>query len=495
MSPQQYATPPGNAEEALAMVQAGLSFLATCEVPALPTATQAGVLTGLEGAESRLTVARARVLSGFCASHGYEADGQFGPKPWLRAFTRVTKGAAAGTMGWMRRLEAHPAVAAALADETISTSWAREICGWTSRLPAGLVANADAILLAAAVAGADLADLAVLAWEMIERATAAPDGDDSGFADRALWLETTLAGAGRLGADLTPGCAAALKTVLDALSGKAGPEDTRSLSQRRHDALEEACQRLVSGGMLPGRDGQPLHVYAHLDLATLAGLADGRSPLEANWAPPRRPAAAPAAAWCPNGPDADAAACDATVIPVVTGQVDTAALDDLTGLLLQAYEQATPAGPTDPISPALRQRIRHALLQHAISLLSGPHGLAAQLRTRALGHPYTGHSQPLDLGTPTPIVPAALRRAVILRDGHCRFPGCTQPPAVCQIHHLRPRAHDGPTALDNLALLCRFHHLIAIHRWGWTLAWHPDGSTTATRPDGHTLASPPQRAA
>jgi hypothetical protein len=486
----QQATAPASADEALAMIQAGLSFLTSCDAPALPTATQAQVLTGLERAESRLTVVRARVLSGFCASHGYEADGQWGPKPWLRAFTRITNGAATGTMGWMRRLEAHPAVAAALADEAISTSWAREICNWTSRLPAELLANADAILLAAAAGGADLADLAALAWEMIERATAAPDRDDGGFADRALWLETTLAGAGRLGGDLSAGCAAALKTVLEALSGKAGPEDTRSAPQRRHDALEEACQRLISAGMLPGRDGQSLHMYAHLDLATLAGLADGGSPPEAGHG--TRPAAAPPDSWCPHGPEADAAACDATVIPVVTGQVDTAALDDLTGLLLNAYERAH-AGP-DPISPALRQRIRHALLQHAVSLLSGPHGLASQLRTNALDHPNNGHSQPLDLGTPTAIIPAALRRAVALRDGHCRFPGCTQPPAACQVHHLIPRAHDGPTALNNLALLCRFHHLIAVHRWGWTLTWHPDGSTTATHPDGRTLGghSPPR---
>jgi hypothetical protein len=95
-----------------------------------------------------------------------------------------------------------------------------------------------------------------------------------------------------------------------------------------------------------------------------------------------------------------------------------------------------------------------------------------------LGYPYNG-------------------RAVTIRDQHCRFPGCTQPPSVCQIQHLRPRARGGPTALGNLAMLCRFHHLTAIHRWGWTLTSHPDGTTTATHPDGRTLGghSPPRWAA
>ena len=31
---------------------------------------------------------------------------------------------------------------------------------------------------------------------------------------------------------------------------------------------------------------------------------------------------------------------------------------------------------------------------------------------------------------------------------------------------------------------CDFHHLIAIHRWGWKLVRNPDGTTTATSPDG-----------
>ena len=148
------------------------------------------------------------------------------------------------------------------------------------------------------------------------------------------------------------------------------------------------------------------------------------------------------------------------------------------------------------MTPEVGQRLRDLVLQHATGLLSGPAGLAAALRAQALDHPLTGPSQPLDLGTPTPVIPPHLRRAVALRDRHCQFPGCTQPPPACQIHHLKPRAHHGPTALGNLTLLCRFHHLIAVHRWGWTLTRHPDGTTTATHPDGRTLHShsPPQQA-
>ena len=496
MCTSSQAAVPSSAAQALLMVRAGLGFLATCEAPALATATQAGVLVDLERAQARLTAARTSVLSAFCAGRGYEADGQFGPKPWLRAFARVTKGAAAAAMAWVRRLEAHPAVASALAAEAVTTSWAREICGWTDRLPAGLVQDADAILLAAVAGGADLADLAILAQEMIERA-AVPDGDDDGFADRALWLETTLAGAGRLTGDLTPACATALAAVLDALAAKAGREDTRSLSQRRHDALEEACQRLIAANMVPGRDGQPLHVVAHLDPAALAGPdrstpahdspARRGSVFEGRWSLAR--AIAGSGAWCPTGPDAEAIACDATVLPVVTGHVDWAAVDQLVSLALPDGHPG-PGPGSGSLSPAARERLREFVLEQAVSLLSGPAGLAARLWGQNPGHPLAGPGLPLDLGAPTPIVPPHLRRAVALRDRHCRFPGCEQPPSVCQVHHLIPRARAGPTALSNLALLCRFHHLTVIHRWGWTLTCRTDGTTAADSPDGRTLASP-----
>ena len=121
------------------------------------------------------------------------------------------------------------------------------------------------------------------------------------------------------------------------------------------------------------------------------------------------------------------------------------------------------------------------------TLLSGPGGLAACLRATTLGEPYSSLSQPLDMGAPTPQVPPPLRKAVIQRDQHCQFPGCAQPPPVCQVHHLIPRSTGGPTALGNLRLLCGFHHLIVIHRWAWKLTCHPDGTTTATSPDGRVL--------
>jgi hypothetical protein len=494
---------PASAEEALAAVRAGLAYLNGMDAADLPGSVQAECLRGLARAESAQTAAQARVLSAFRASSAYEADGQGSARMWLRWQTQITGGAADGAVGWMRRLAAHPALARALAGGTVSPSYARAIAAWTDLLPEARRPGADEILLAAAAGGASLADLAGLAEEMRSR-TAARDGDGSdhggdeeGFARRRVRLGLTFRGAGRLEGDLTPACAAALGAVLEALGKKAGPQDVRTPVQRDHDALEEACRRLAGAGCRPGRAGQPTHVQLHLTLDQLRDLPGARE-AESAWRAGQ--AAGDGQPGWLSGRAAAGYACDAAITPVVTGHLDPAALDALTGAFLACHDGPCPVrgpgqpgggpGPggcrctTPPLPPATAARLRATLLAYAADVLSGPGGLAAFLRTRLTGGQFPAVSLPLDVGAATPTVPGHLRRAVITRDRHCAFPGCTQPPPACQVHHLRPRSDGGPTRLDNLLLLCAFHHLIAVHQWGWDLALHSDGTLTAISPDG-----------
>ncbi|HXS64802.1 MAG TPA: DUF222 domain-containing protein, partial [Streptosporangiaceae bacterium] len=229
-----------------------LRWLAHADVASVPVGVQAECLRELERAASVHAAARASVLSAFDSARGYEDDGQGSPRTWLRWQTRVTTAAASSSVKWMRRLRAHRCVAAALAAGSISTSWARQVCDWTDELPGEARDDADQILLAAAAGSARLEDLARLAEEM-RRRLAAPDDNDDGFGDRYLRLQTTLGGAGRVDGDLSPRCAEAVQAVLDALGKKAGPEDSRTQRQRHHDALEEACRRLIAAGGLPDR--------------------------------------------------------------------------------------------------------------------------------------------------------------------------------------------------------------------------------------------------
>jgi HNH endonuclease len=97
----------------------------------------------------------------------------------------------------------------------------------------------------------------------------------------------------------------------------------------------------------------------------------------------------------------------------------------------------------------------------------------------------TGRSEPLDVGRRTPVVPASMRRAVIVRDRHCRFPGCDRPQSWCDAHHVVHWINGGQTALSNLVLLCRRHHRLIHHkRFSVEMA---DGLPRFYRSDGTVL--------
>ena len=510
---------PATAPQAMAMVQAGLGWLATADAASMPTAAQADCLRGLERAASMYVAAQSQVLAAFHAQAGFEDDGHGSARTWLKWQTRVTGSAASVALRWAKRRVAHPAVGDALAAGEVSESWAREICDWTDPLPEDVRGDADVFLLGAATGGMELRDLGKLA-EAIQRECAQPDtdGDDEDFAGRSVRLDTTFDGAGKLDGNLTPQCAAAVQAVLDALGKRRGPEDERTKGQRLHDALEDACRRLIASGCLPDRAGQATQIVLHMDLDRLRGLP-GAPGAEAAWA-----------GQATAGPGDD---CDAQIVPVVTGRVDPGVLDRLAALLLRdtsatpgqpgnsdipaafapaspdqpggaahAFAPATPSQPgdADATRRARGERAaRRMIVKAAADLLSGPGGLASYLRTRLAPDTVASVSLPLDVGTATETIPVQLRRAVAVRDRGCRFPGCDQPVAACHPHHIIPRAQGGPTCLTNLMLLCTFHHLIAIHRWGWGIVLRPDGTVTATSPDGgkilHSHGPPPAAAA
>jgi hypothetical protein len=337
--------------------------MAAADPAAMAAQAQAECLVALEQGDAMSAAARARILAAFTAGQGYSADADYSPASWLIHRTRITKGAARAHLAWARRAVHHPQVVAALAEGTVlSESMASTICQWSDKLPAGCRPAADDILVAAARAGARKEDLAALAAEIYARSVT-EDGDnpEPAFEDRKVRLETTFAGAGVIAGDLTPECAAVVTAVLEALSAPLGAEDTRTRDQRFHDALEDAMRRLVASGLLPERAGQPVKLWGHVSLAELRVLDDG-SVLQEQWIgemtirwAARRAAASQTgsdgAAWL-DGRSAGAVACDATIIPVVTGQVDPAALDDLVSLCLQFAGHGPHCGSQQHAAPA-----------------------------------------------------------------------------------------------------------------------------------------------
>ncbi len=491
--------------DAAVMLDASLDHLAATDWASMGTAAHGEMLAQLQRAQARLTAVSAAVLSAFTVQCGYETDGHRSARAWLINRNAMAKGAASGAVGWEKRLRRHGKIAAVMAAGEITDSWAKDIAGWTDKLPADKRDEADEILLDAAAQGLSLDDLAVLARKIDETWKGQhpdPDddgigdtGDEDGFQERYLRLGTTLDGVGRLTGDLTAGCAAALQAVFDSLGKHLGPDDHRSIEQRQHDALTEALHRLIKADLLPESAGQATMAQVLISFADLR-TQPGASAAEREWIASQ----AGQPGWL-TGAAAEAAACDALIAPVVVGSVDWQAIDAMTEVWLSAHgldHGREPCGctcgrcactPPAPPTDEQKAQLRRTLLALAADAMSGPGGLAGYLRSRTLGFPYSGKPLPLDMGTVKGI-PSHLRRAVILRDRHCAWPGgCDKPPAGCHVHHVVYRSRGGKTRLSDLVLLCAYHHEVCVHRLGWTLNLRPDGTTEARSPDGQILRS------
>jgi hypothetical protein len=376
-------------------------------------------------------------------------------------------------------------------------------------------------------------------------------------------LDTTFDGAGVIRGDLTPECAAMVQAVLDALAAPAGRGDLRTHPERYHDALAEAMRRLLSSDLLPQRAGQPVKALVHVHFAELLDLDAGSvlqdqwiAAYRARWAARRAAASVSASdggAWL-DGDAARAMACDAMIVPVVEGDIDAGAVEELISacvqyhrLRAQAAGGAGSAGGADgaggqagPVpqgdtgaadgaiipaglrGPAARQAeqagqaeqaeqaeqaaaaagvgevlaiLEHQILGRVIQVVSGPGGVASFLRRNLMGKGLNGPSLPLDVGQ-TDDIPVHLRRLADLRDQGCQFPGgCDQPASGCEPHHVRHRSDGGRTSLANLKDCCWFHHHVVLHQMGWTLTAHPDGTSQVTSPGGKIIRShsPPPR--
>src|SRR5215469_16432771 len=405
--------PPGSAGEALRLAAAALDYLNSPAADDLPAAATGEVLAALEVLRAKLTAARACSLRRFDAAGAHDADGYATPAAWRAARAKLARGDARAAVRQMRQLTARPHLEQSMAAGVITESWTTQLIRWTKDLPADLREGTDQILAGAAAAGASLDDLAAIAAYAIEQWRAShPDPDEDGFDERYVQVGTTFGGAGVIRGDLTPECAAAVEAVLEALGKKHGPEDHRSEGQRFHDALQLGCELLIRAKMVPDRAGADTQVSVHIPLSWLREMP-GASELEQAWIN--------AQLGDPGyltGKDAEAAACDALTVPVVTGHADMHVIDQIIDLAPAAGDDGRPERPRSrPLSPAAWQALRHAIARLAVEFVSGPNGLAAALRTGLLQAPYNTPSLPLDIGY-SDSIPASIRRAVRLRDKH-----------------------------------------------------------------------------
>jgi hypothetical protein len=110
---------------------------------------------------------------------------------------------------------------------------------------------------------------------------------------------------------------------------------------------------------------------------------------------------------------------------------------------------------------------------------TGEHLSAAAVRRNACDADLTAirldtTGVPLSMGRSRRTVSPQQWQALVVRDRGCVFPNCDRPAAWCDAHHLRHWTDQGPTDLQNLALLCGRHHE-AIHHAGWDIEMAADG--------------------
>ncbi len=153
---------------------------------------------------------------------------------------------------------------------------------------------------------------------------------------------------------------------------------------------------------------------------------------------------------------------DAGTLPEVGGQKPHLSVTAPIATLMK--EPGAPAGELDWSQPITADTVRRVACDCAMTrVLLGP------------------NSEPIDVGRCTRTIPPALRRALVVRDKQCRFPGCDRPPDWCDGHHLIHWIDGGETSLANTCLLCRRHHRF-VHELGWQLRWGDAATIMAIKP-------------
>jgi Domain of unknown function (DUF222) len=360
----------------------------------------------LQRVSELLELERLRRLAEIDRRRLFERKGHLSAASWLASRCNLGWGSAPAQVRVAGALKDMPATRRALEAGEVSMSAARVLTAARDTGPVAFARSEDELVEAARIHRVGDLQRVTAFWREHVGRERHPDGDDGLRARRRLHASVTFEGMVRLDGDLDPEGGEALLTalgaVMDADTRGQGEGDSRSVAQRRADALHEICRQWLDLHARPSVAGQRPHLVVTIGAEVLAGTASG--PAECDHAGP-----IPAEV-------ARRVGCDASVMRVV----------------------------------------------------------------------LAGASEPLDIGRRTPVVPAALRRAVVLRDRGCRFPGCDRPQTWCDAHHAIHWADGEETSLANLLLLCRRHHRLVHERGGFGLSIE-DGAAVFRRPDGTRL--------
>ncbi|MEU7800231.1 DUF222 domain-containing protein [Micromonospora arborensis] len=402
---------------------------------ALPERDLIAALDAAHRLEQRLAAVTLALVREIDARGTARAQGASSTAVWLRDRLRLGVGAARRLVDLATTLDTgNPGVRQALANADITLDQARVIADTvtTVHTAAGPEAADKAVGVLVHWAGQfDPALLRKLGTRILDHV--APDIADASAAaaleaeaaratrDRHLTLSEQTNGRLRLTGTLDAEAAGLLRAAIDPLTAPSGPDDQRSPGQRRHDALADVCRLSLRTSELPEHGGEAAQIVVTTSYDRLVRQLDPGTL---------------------NAGTLDAGTRDAGTLD--TGALDAGTLD--TGLRL------TPE--------AVRRLACDATILPAVLGSTG---------------------QVLDVGRQRRLITGPLRRALVLRDRGCAFPGCDRPPRWCDAHHIHHWADGGTTSLNNAVLLCGHHHR-HLHHSNWTVHLANDGHPEFTPP-------------
>ena len=219
-------------------------------------------------------------------------------------------------------------------------------------------------------------------------------------------------------------------------------EDPPAVS--RADALVAIAERSLAAGEVDSSGDDRQVVVLHADAALLAGpgrvgMVDSPTSID---------------------PQTATSPCSTPVASITTGPSGES------GLLVGVAHCYVENGPGVDVATAQR--------------------IACDAAVVAVVH-QVGEGEPLRLGRKTRAISPALRRALRIRDGGCVFPGCYRR-RFLEAHHVLPWSFGGPTDLENLLLVCRFHHML-VHEAGYAVAAASPGNWEFRTRDGILIST------
>jgi hypothetical protein len=455
----------GRVTDRVAGLSAAVASVAEVDPASLPAGVQLDLLRELWPVLCRLDATVTRVVGVVNAQGSAAQEGAVSTVAWLRS--RLHAGGAAPRVQVAKALRDElPEVAAAFERGEISFTHASIAAKTAKELDRAVVAGGVDKLLAEQAGQQPPAVFARAALRIRDHFNpdAADRRDKHPELDQWLDVDRTFRGAVSISGLLAPDSGELLLQTLGAFMRPVSPDDVVPAAARRAEALSQMCR--VAADQAPDAGGSKPQVTVTIDWDTLRGQASGTQTSDDHTGSARTSNGHTDSARTSDG-QASGGHTDSD--RTSSGQAESGQAGRQPGGLFTSSGAWAGArlGSGTPLQPGTARRL----------------ACDAGLLPVVLGT----NSELLDVGRLHRLVTPAIRRALNIRDGGCRFPGCDRPVTWCDAHHLKSWLLGGPTSVDNMLLLCRRHHVL-VHEHGWSIRLEKHtGIVTATDPAGRPL--------